>query len=68
MKHALLTGGSGHRRLAVDGHQVMIHANSQSDAAENVADAIAGAGGSAQVLVINVADAGAVAAVQWRPN
>ncbi len=69
MKRALVTGGSGAigaavcLTLAADGHQVLIHANSRPDAAQKVAAAVAMAGGSAQVLVFDVTDAGAVAAV-----
>lgn len=69
MKRALVTGGSGAigaavcLTLAADGHQVLIHANSRPDAAQKVAADIAAAGGSAQVLVFDVTDAGAVAAV-----
>ncbi len=69
MKRALVTGGSGAigaavcRALAADGHHVLVHANRQRAAAQATVDAIVGAGGSAEVLVFDVTDAAAVAAV-----
>jgi 3-oxoacyl-[acyl-carrier protein] reductase len=68
MNRALVTGGSGAigsavcRSLAADGHHVLIHANRRPDEAQKIADAIASAGGLAQVLVFDVTDAVAVAA------
>jgi 3-oxoacyl-[acyl-carrier protein] reductase len=67
MNRALVTGGSGAigsavcRSLAADGHHVLIHANRRPDEAQKIADAIASAGGLAQVLVFDVTDAVAVA-------
>jgi 3-oxoacyl-[acyl-carrier protein] reductase len=69
MKRALVTGGSGAigaaacRALAADGHHVYVHANQRREQAQAVADAIAAQGGSAEVLVFDVTDADAVAAV-----
>jgi len=69
MKKALVTGGSGGigaavcRRLAADGCHVYIHARSGAQAAQMLADAIRSDGGSADVLVFDVTDAKAVAAV-----
>ncbi len=69
MKKALGTGGSGGigaavcRRLAADGCHVYIHARSGLQAAQSLADAIRAEGGSAEVLVFDVTDAAAVAAV-----
>jgi 3-oxoacyl-[acyl-carrier protein] reductase len=68
-KRALVTGGSGAigaaicRGLAQDGFHVYVHANSGVERAQAVADEIVAAGGSAEVLVFDVTDAGAVAAV-----
>jgi len=69
MKKALVTGGSGGigaavcRRLAADGCHVYIHARSGAQTAQALAEAIRGDGGSAEVLVFDVTDAEAVAAV-----
>lgn len=69
MKKALVTGGSGGigaavcRRLAADGCHVYIHARSGAQAAQTLAEAIRADGGSAEVLVFDVTDAAAVAAV-----
>lgn len=69
MKKALVTGGSGGigaavcRRLAADGCHVYIHANSGLQAAQALADVIRAEGGSAEVLVFDVTDGGAVANV-----
>jgi len=69
MKNALVTGGSGGigaaicRRLAADGCHVFIHAHREEQAAQTLADAIHTDGGSAQVLVFDVTDGAAVAAV-----
>jgi 3-oxoacyl-[acyl-carrier protein] reductase len=68
MKRALVTGGSGAigsavcLSLADDGHHVLIQANRRPNEAQKIADAIASAGGHAQVLVFDVTDAVAVAA------
>lgn len=68
MKHALVTGGSGAigsavcRSLALDGYHVHVHANKRREQAQAVADAIIASGGSASVLVFDVADAAAVTA------
>lgn len=69
MKHALVTGGSGAigsaicRTLAAEGCHVHVHANRRRDAAQAVVDEIRAAGGSAEVLMFDVTDAAAVAAV-----
>lgn len=69
MKRALITGGSGAigsaicRSLAADGYHVFVHANKRREEAQAVADAIIAQGGSAEVLVFDVTDANAVAAV-----
>ena len=63
-KRALVTGGSGGlgsaicRRLAADGYHVIVHANSNLARAEDVVANIAAAGGSAQAVAFDVADAG----------
>jgi 3-oxoacyl-[acyl-carrier protein] reductase len=68
MIRALVTGGSGAigaavcLSLAADGHHVLIHANRRPGEAQKIADAVASAGGHAQVLVFDVTDAVAVAA------
>jgi 3-oxoacyl-[acyl-carrier protein] reductase len=62
MKRALVTGGSGElgaaicKRLAVDGLEVIVHANAHPENAEAVADAIREAGGQATVTTFDVAD------------
>lgn len=62
MKRALVTGGSGDigaaicRRLAAEGMEVLVHANSQPQRAEAVCDEIIAAGGQASVLVFDVTD------------
>lgn len=69
VRRALVTGGSGAigaavcRSLAQDGFHVYVHANSRAGQAQAVADAIIAAGGSAEVLVFDVTDPAAVAAV-----
>lgn len=69
MKQALVTGGSGAigaaicRGLAADGHHVLVHANTRRAEAQAVVDAIGAQGGSAEVLVFDVTDAAAVAAI-----
>lgn len=68
-RRALVTGGSGAigaaicHGLAVDGHHVYVHANTNRAAADAIVIAIQAAGGSAQVLVFDVTDAAAVQAV-----
>jgi len=68
MKHALVTGGSGGigaaicRRLAADGYHVFIHANSNMERAQVLADEIVAGGGSAQVVGFDITDNQAVVA------
>ncbi len=68
MKRALVTGGSGGigaaicRRLAADGHHVIVHANRGRDRAAALAAEIREAGGSAGVTVFDVTDRAATAA------
>ena len=63
MKRALVTGGSGDigaeicRKLAADGYHVYVHANSGLQRAEEVVAAINDAGGSAQAISFDVANA-----------
>jgi len=65
MKRALVTGGSGGigaaiaRRLARDGLHVVVHAHRNRDAADQVAEDIVNAGGSAETIAFDVADASA---------
>lgn len=67
-KRALITGGSGGigaaiaRRLAADGCEVLIHANSRLDKAEALAEEIRAAGGSAKALAFDVINADATRA------
>ena len=62
MKRALVTGGSGGigaaicRRLAADGHHVMVHANSGIDRAQAVVNEITAAGGSAEAVAFDITD------------
>lgn len=68
MKRALVTGGSGGigaaicRRLAADGHHVIVHANRSLDKAGAVVTAIREAGGSAEAVAFDVTDRTATAA------
>lgn len=68
MKRALITGGSGGigaaicRRLAADGHHVIVHANRGHDKAEAVVAGIVAAGGSAEAVSFDVTDRAASAA------
>ena len=62
MKRALVTGGSGGigaaicRRLAADGHHVIVHANRSLDKAAAVVAEIISAGGSAEAVAFDVTD------------
>jgi 3-oxoacyl-[acyl-carrier protein] reductase len=66
MKRALVTGGSGAlgeaicRKLAAAGQHVYVHANSGADHARRIVSEITAKGGSAGVVVFDVADAQAV--------
>ncbi len=68
MKHALVTGGSGAigaaicRKLAADGLHVIIHANRNGAAAEQLCAEIVAAGGSASTVRFDVADEAAARA------
>lgn len=68
MKRALVTGGSGGigaaicRRLAADGHHVIVHANRSSEKAEAVVADIVAAGGSAEAIAFDVTERAATAA------
>ena len=67
-KRALVTGGSGGigsaicRQLASDGFDVLVHANSNLDAAQSLAGEIQAAGGCAQALAFDITDGVATAA------
>lgn len=69
MRRALVTGGSGSigaaicRRLAQDGCHVYVHANSRPDAAAQLVTNIVAAGGSAETVCFDVADAEATGRV-----
>ena len=62
MKRALVTGGSGGigaaicRRLATDGHHVIIHANRNLAKAAALAREIIAAGGSAEAFTVDITD------------
>lgn len=68
MKRALVTGGSGGigaaicKRLAADGHHVLVHANRGLDRAAAVAADIQASGGSAEAVAFDVTDRAATAA------
>jgi len=68
VKRALITGGSGGigaaicRRLAADGHAVLVHANRNVDKAAMLAAEIRAGGGDARALAFDVTDAAATRA------
>ena len=68
MKRALVTGGSGGigaaicRRLAADGHHVIVHANRGLDKAQALVAEIAAAGGRAEAVAFDVTDRATTAA------
>ena len=67
MKRALVTGGSGGigaaicKRLAADGHHVLVHANRRLDRAAAVVAEIQAAGNSAEAVAFDVTDRAATA-------
>lgn len=67
-RRALVTGGSGDigsaiaRALGASGCQVIVHANSRSERAQGVADAIVRDGGTASAVAFDVTDAKATRA------
>ena len=67
MKRALVTGGSGGigaaicKRLAADGHHVIVHANRSLDKAAAVVAEIIAAGGSAEAAAFDVTERAATA-------
>jgi 3-oxoacyl-[acyl-carrier protein] reductase len=67
MKRALVTGGSGGigaaicRRLAADGHHVIVHANRSLERATAVVAEIIAAGGSGEAIAFDVTDRSATA-------
>ena len=68
MRRALVTGGSGVigaaicRELAAAGHHMLVHGHRNEEAAAAVAAEIVAAGGRADAVLFDVADAGATAA------
>ena len=72
MKRALVTGGSGGigaaicRRLAVDGHHVIVHASRNLDKAAAIVSEIVGQGGSAEAVAFDVTERAATAAALER--
>lgn len=72
MKRALVTGGSGGigaaicRRLAADGHHVIVHANRHVDRAETLVAEIVATGGSAEAIAFDVSERAASAAAVER--
>ena len=64
-RRALVTGGSGDigsaicLRLAADGCEVIVHANRNVERGQSVVDQVRAAGGSAQAVAFDVADADA---------
>ncbi len=71
-KRALVTGGSGGigaaicKRLAADGHHVVVHANRSKEKAEAVVGEIIAAGGSAEAVAFDVTERAATAAALER--
>lgn len=65
MKRALVTGGSGAigaaicKKLGAEGHHVLVHANYRLAQAEAIAAEITAAGGKAEAVAFDVADAAA---------
>jgi len=72
MKRALVTGGSGGigaaicKRLAADGHHVIVHASRSLEKAEAVVADIVAAGGSAEAVAFDVTERAATAAALER--
>ncbi|WP_234083347.1 3-oxoacyl-ACP reductase FabG [Azonexus sp. R2A61] len=72
MKRALVTGGSGGigaaicRRLAADGHHVIVHANRGSERAQALVDEIVAGGGSAEAVAFDVTERAATSAALER--
>ena len=66
-KRALVTGGSGGigaaicRRLAADGHHVIVHANRALDKAKGLVEQLVSEGGSAEAVAFDVTDRSATA-------
>lgn len=62
MKRALVTGGSGGiggaicRRLASDGHHVLVHSNTNRESAQQVVGEITAAGGAAEAVCFDITD------------